>query len=88
MKVRAGVSFEGPGNLWDKESVEDDTENYPEVSTLPLSRQAMYVRVRLEQRLLDFRWFKGNITQETHTLQTTALDALAERYLARADTPS
>ena len=82
MRVRAGCSFEGPGNIWSKENVEALTEEFPEVQHLPLDRQAMYVRFKLEALLLDFRFFKGNLTPEMHGVLRRAVDSYAQQFLA------
>ena len=81
MKVRRGISFETAGSIWRKESLEADTDDYPEAVELAHDRRILYVGTRLEQDLLLLRFLDGNLTNEQYADAHARLDELAEKYL-------
>lgn len=88
MRVTHGVTFQTPGNLYRKEYLDGDTDNYPEVAHHPLTSQIAYTALRLEQSLLYLRLLFGNVNQEQYEATFASIDALCGTYLPAADAPA
>lgn len=81
MKVTHGVTFQTPGNVFRKEYLDGDTEDYPEASHLDLSTKIAYTALRLEQHLLYIRMIFGNLDADQYAAAHAGIDGLCVKYL-------
>lgn len=85
MLLKAEVSFQVPGGMWRKEAVFEEPGDFPEAAALTEPNRTLYKRTMLERRLVDLRFFGGNLTAEQYQGYVDNLQKLAEMYAGLTD---